>query len=140
MFLGVSIYFFYCKNKENLKFCHININNVRLKFDALAEALTKGGGESKVYCRHRRVSWMIVFHQVSSIWKVLKLTAKDVTGKSGGLMMVVRGDIPQRRRPDMEGELPDVKGRIETMALEMTVKGRKWVYCSVYSHWSVMLI
>ncbi len=61
-----------------------------------------------------------------------KTYRKDVTGKGGGMMMVVWGDIPQRRRPDMEVELSNVKGRIETMALEMTVKGRKWVYCSVY--------
>ncbi len=46
-------------------------------------------------------------------------------------MMVVRGDIPQRRRTDLEVELPGVKGHTEIMVLELMAKGRKWMYCSV---------
>ncbi len=113
---------FYSGNKENLTFCHININSVRHKFEPLAEAFTKGAIDvSSVQQSKLDDSFPPGQFQVEGF----KTYRKEVTGKCGGLMMVVRGDIPQWRRPDLEVELPAIKGRMEIMILELTVKGRK---------------
>ncbi len=62
-----------------------------------------------------------------------KIYRKDVTDKSGGLLLYVRSDVPQRRRPEFE-EIQDKSktGRVELLVIEMTLNNEKWFYCSLY--------
>lgn len=119
---------FYCKNRKNLKFAHLNVNSLRHKFRPLADLLKRSiidvisVQETKLdesfpiaqfklegFCTHR----------------------KDYKSNSGGLIMIVRDDIPQRQVPDLEIS-GDESGRIESLAVEIVVRKEKWILCSVY--------
>ena len=45
--------------------------------------------------------------------------------------MLVRDDLPQQRRKDLETLQAD-DGRIETLAIELSLKGKKWLFLSMY--------
>ncbi len=62
-----------------------------------------------------------------------KAYRKDNNSVSGGLMIQVRGDLPQRRRDDLEVDTSDVvSGRIEILSIEVILQGAKWILCSMY--------
>ena len=53
-------------------------------------------------------------------------------------MMYVRGDLPERRRYDLEEcNLHNMSGRIEIMVVEIYLRKDKWLCCSMHKHPSV---
>lgn len=120
---------FYVKNQCNLKIAHINVNSIRHKFHPLSEMLTKSYidvlfvQETKLNnsfpCGQFSINQFITYRQ-------------DVTCNCGGIMAIVRADIPQRRRLDLESGNNASTGRIEMMVLELTIKREKWLLCSLY--------
>ncbi len=62
-----------------------------------------------------------------------KMYRKYVPARSGGLMMFVRGDVPRLRRTDLEPNSSQTdSGRIESLVVEITGKGEKWICCSMF--------
>ncbi len=48
-------------------------------------------------------------------------------------MILVRGDLPQRRRDDLEVDTSEVvSGQIEILSIKVILQGQKWILCSVY--------
>ncbi len=75
-----------------------------------------------------------------NFFKVLnfKVHLKDINVQCGGLMMYVRGDLPERRRYDLEEcNLHNMSGRIEIMVVEIYLRKDKWLCCSMHKHPSV---
>ena len=61
-----------------------------------------------------------------------KMYRKDVTDKSGGFLLDVRSDIPQRQRPEFEEiQGKSITGRVELFLIEMTLNNEKCFYCSL---------
>ena len=56
---------------------------------------------------------------------------KDFTAKSGGLVMYIRSDLPQRRVKELENSEVE-SGRVEVLANEIVISDEKWLICSVY--------
>ena len=119
---------FYLKFSKNIKFAHLNINSVRHKFMPLSSILNKSMidilsiQETKLddsfplaqfavpgYCQYR----------------------KDCRSNSGGLLLFIRDDIPQRRLMSFEVDV-NTPGRIETIAVEIILNKEKWNICSMY--------
>lgn len=119
---------FYCMNKSNLKFAHLNVNSVRHKFDPLAEAL-KHSMLDVLMLQETKLDDSFPLGQFSV--PNFKLYRKDVTSNSGGLMMYVRGDLPQRRRSELEVYEAE-SGRIELLIIELVLNNEKWLCCSIY--------
>ncbi len=112
---------FYCKHRDKVKYAHLNINSVRQKLDMLANALKKDFidilslQETKLDDRFPAGE----FHVDN--FNMFKLYRKDLTTKSGGLMMLLRGDIPHRRLIDLEVSDCNV-GCIEVMVMEVILR------------------
>ena len=55
-------------------------------------------------------------------------------------MMIIRNDLPQFWRNDIEKlNMNDCNGRVELMAVEITIKSKKWVCVSIYKQPKVKL-
>ena len=119
---------FYLKNKENLKCVNININSIRYKFAPLADVLSRSVidilsvQESKL-----DDSFPDALFSVPGF----KLHRKDHQSKSGGLLMLIRDDLPQQRRLDLESVQAD-SGRIELLAIEIIINREKWLMFNMY--------
>ncbi len=62
-----------------------------------------------------------------------KLYRQDFRNNEGGIMMYIRNDIPQFRRPDIEAySFNNDNGRIEILAVECKVNKEKWIFVSIY--------
>ncbi len=112
---------FYCKHREKVKYAHLNINSGRHKFDMLANALKKGFIDI-LSLQETKLdgSFPVVQFHVDNF----KLYRKGLTTKWGGLMMLLRGDIPHRRLVDLEVSDCTV-GRIEVMVMEVILRAEK---------------
>ena len=67
------------------------------------------------------------FNQHSFTVPGYKAFRNDRNCSGGGLIAYVRSNLPARRRPDLELELP-----IETIVLDVTVNNRKWAIVGAY--------
>ena len=60
-----------------------------------------------------------------------RLHRKDHQKNSGGLLMLIRDDLPQCRRQDLEAVNAE-SGRVEILAIELVLRKEKWIILSVY--------
>ena len=112
---------FYVKNNKNLKIAHLNINSVRHKFVPITEMLSKSMIDIMLIQETKIDS---SFPEGQFSMKDFVTYRKDVTDKSGGIMVIVRSDLPQRLRPDLQmTNVPS--GRIETLVIELTLRKEK---------------
>ena len=121
---------FYKNNLMNFKFSHLNMNSVRHKFDALAEVMGKSILDL-ISIQETKLDESFPANQFAV--PNFKMYRKDVTDQSGGLLLYVRSDVPQRQRPEFE-EIQDKSkpGRVELLLIEMTLNNEKCFYCSLY--------
>ena len=119
---------FYLKNKDNLKFVHLNINSVRYKFVPLENVLRK----SMINIMSLQETKLDEsFPQAQFSVPGYRLHRKDHQSNSGGLLMLVSEDLPQRRRQDLEATQA-VSGRVELLVIEIMFRKEKWLLFSVY--------
>ena len=119
---------FYIKNKDNLKFANININSLRYKFAPLAEIL----GQSMLdILSVQETKLDSSFPDSQFMVPGYRLHRKDHQRNSGGLLMLIRDDIPHVRRYDLEN-ITILSGRIELMVLEIVLKNEKWLLFNMY--------
>ena len=60
-----------------------------------------------------------------------RLYRQDIKNNEGGIMMYIRNDMPQFRRHDIEYFSTNNKdGRIEVLAVEVTINKEKWLFIS----------
>ena len=120
---------FYKANIKNLKIGHLNINSLRHKFQLLAQALNKGMlgilsiQETKLDASFPVSQFSIVGY---------RCYRKDITSRCGGLILYIRSDLPQRRLIELETDYNTINGRIETLAIEVTLNSEKWLIYSLY--------
>ena len=115
---------FYANNVANLKFGHLNVNSIRHKFSPLSEVLNKNVLDI-LMLQETKLDESFPTAQFSVDGFILYRV--DHTDNSGGLMMLVREDLPQCRRYDLE-EYKCESGRIECLVIEIIIQGRKWLY------------
>ncbi len=120
---------FYHRNRDNLKLGHLNVNSLRHKFDPLAEILQKNVLDVLML---QEIKLDDSFPPSQFYVSNFKVYRKDVNAHCGGLMMYVRGDLPQRRRYDLEECNFYMSGRIEIMVLEINLRKDKWLCCNMY--------
>jgi hypothetical protein len=119
---------FYANNVANLKFGHLNVNSIRHKFSPLSEVMNKNVldilmiQETKLDESFPTAQFLVDGFIVYRI---------DHTDNAGGLMMLVREDLPQCRRYDLE-EHKCESGRMECLVIEIIIQGRKWLIHSIY--------
>ena len=62
-----------------------------------------------------------------------KLYRQDYKCNQGGIIMYIRNDMPQFRRLDLEQlSINNANGRIEILAVEVTLNKEKWLFISIY--------
>jgi exonuclease III len=108
---------FYAKNRYNLKVAHLNINSVRHKFLPLSNMLNKSLIDI-LFLQETKLDDSFPhaqFHVQNYV-----LYRKDVTSNCGGLMALVRSDLPQRRRQDLES-YETKSGRVEILKRNMVI-------------------
>ena len=121
---------FYLTNKHNLKISHINVNSLRHKFEPFKEIMSHSIfdilclQETKIDCSFPESQFKVPKY---------KMYRKDYKENEGGLIMYVRNDMPQSRCNRIEEFAENNEhGRIELLAVEITIKGEKWIMVSVY--------
>ncbi len=119
---------FFVKNRYNLKVAHLNINSIRHKFLPLSNLLYKSFIDV-LFLQETKVDDSFPHSQFHV--KKIVLYRKDVNDHCGGLMAIVRSDLPQRRRHDLE-HYETMSGRIEILIIELMLKKEKWLLCSIY--------
>ena len=112
---------YYIKNRENLKFAHLNINSLRYKFAPLVAVLNRSMLDV-LSLQETKLDDTFTNAQFSV--KGFKLHRKDYHGNSGGLMMFIGDDIAQRRRHDIES-VSVKSGRIEIIIVEIVINKEK---------------
>ena len=90
---------FYIKNKNNLKCTNININSIKYKFSPLADVLQRAMID---ILSIQETKLDDSFPDGQFAVPGYRLYRKDHRGNSEGLLMLVRDDLPQQRRKDLE--------------------------------------
>ena len=119
---------FYLKNKDNLKCAHLNINSLRYKFIPLKNVLCKSLLD---ILSLQETKLDNSFPMAQFFVQGYRLHRKDHQKNSGGLLMLIRDDLPQCRRKDLEAVNAE-SGRVEILALELVLRKEKWLLLSVY--------
>ena len=121
---------FYVSNRKQFKIGHININSIRYKFEPIREILQENIldvlaiQETKIDTSFPESQFAITR---------CKLYRQDYKSNEGGLLMFIRNDIPQFRRHDIEKFSVDKEnGRIEILAVEVSINKERWIFLSVY--------
>jgi hypothetical protein len=114
---------------KNIIATHVNINSLRNKFCDVDDLLSNG--LTDIFC----ISETKLNNEFSDeLFRNcnFKMYRKDWTKTSGGLVMYVRNDIPQTRLSKLE--FSPQKSHIESLAVELTFKGNKWLIMLAYKH------
>ena len=120
---------FHKANVKNLKLGHLNINSLRYKFQPIVCALNKGLLD---ILSIQETKLDTSFPMAQFVIDGYKCYRKDVNCNKGGLIIYVRSDIPQKRLNDLEVDINNENGRVETMAVEVILNSEKWVLYSMY--------
>ena len=116
---------FKLSHKNNFVFLHVNINSFRHKFAHVQEILSK-----------HRVDYLAIsesklddsFPDAQFTVQGYNIYRQDNTSTSGGLIIYVRSDIPQRRLLNAECNTDG----IESLCIELTIGKTKTVFTCVY--------
>ncbi len=111
---------------QNVKLGHLNVNSLRHKFDHLAEAMRNGIFDI-LMLQGTKLDDSFPDSQFAT--EGFKMSRKDIKSDTGGLMMYVRSDFPQKRRAEIEHDDKNSDGRIRTLAVEVVLNEEKWLIC-----------
>ena len=121
---------FYTKHANNFKIAHININSIRNKFEPFREVLIENIFDV-LSIQESKLDESFPAKQFDI--DTYKCYRKDYKNNEGGLMMFIRNDMAQHRRRDIETHsFNDEHGRIEIMAVEVSIQKDKWLFVSLY--------
>ena len=115
---------------------HLNVNSVRHKYVPLADVLARSMIDI-LSLQETKLDDSFPYSQIFVSGS--KLHRKDHLTNSGGLMMLVRDDIAQRRRQDLD-LFSVTSGRIELMVLEIRINAEKWLLVNMYKQPKVIKI
>ena len=112
------------KHPQNIIFSYLNINSIRNKINDLNETI--GGSVDILNISETKVDETFTESQflLNRFSKPYRL---DITSSSGGLLTYVNSNIPSKRLVDVV--LPY---DIQAIAIEISIRKRKWVLVSVY--------
>jgi exonuclease III len=120
---------FYVSDKNCLKFAHINVNSIRNKFGPLAEIMQKGIIDV-MSIQESKLDMSFPLQQFYC--NGFKMYRKDHAANAGGIILYIRNDLVQRRREDLEFDVDNEFGRLESICVETYVHSEKWLICSTY--------
>ena len=116
-----------CREKypKQLIFGHMNINSLRNKMGPIADILLKGYIDVFVIQETKLDSSFphAQFHVTGYSHRRM-----DNKADSGGLIMYIRDDIPNRPRCDIEESDTD----LESMCMDVTIDKEKWLILTIY--------
>ena len=115
------------KFKSNFIFTHVNINSFRHKFVFIQELLSKNCID---YLAISESKLDESFPDAQFNVEGYSLYRQDLTSCSGGLLVYVRSDLPQRRMVDRECNA----NGIESICIEIIVGKCKTVIACIYKH------
>ena len=115
---------FYSKNQRNLKIAHLNINSVRHKFHPISDMLNKSL-INIMFIQETKLDSSFPSGQFH-VDKYFTYR-KDVSCNSGGIMAIVRSDLPQRRLYDFETVNVE-SSRVELLMLEVTLQKKNGIF------------
>ena len=119
----------YVTDKQNLKFAHINVNSIRHKFGPLLEVMQKGIIDVLTIQECKIDSSFPTSQFYSPDFKMYR---KDQSCTAGGLLLYVRNDLVRKRRSDLEFDVSNQTGRVETICIEVYIRSERWIICTVY--------
>ena len=119
---------YYAQNKNKVKVAHLNINSIRHKFLPISNVLGKGLLDV-LFIQETKLDSSFPMSQFNV--SGYKLYRNDYSANSGGIMCYVRSELAPVRHLDLEVNVDD-NGRIESLVIELQVKGNKWLIYSVY--------
>ena len=118
---------FHDKHKMSFVFVHINVNSLRHKFPFIKDVLVE-----------RTVDYFAIsetkidnsFPDAQFCIDGFNMYRQDFTATSGGLLIYVRSDLPQRRVKQNEIN----EDGIESIVLEITIGKTKTIFTCIYKH------
>ena len=113
------------KHPKNLVICHVNINSIRNKFDNIVDILLKGYIDC-LAISETKLDGSFPMKQFTV--EGFTCIRADSTSKSGGIMVLLRNDIPHRRRTDLELDMYN----IQSLVVECHIRGEKWFIITLY--------
>ena len=126
----IAVKQFYLQNQKQFKVAHINVNSIRHKFEPFREVLNENIFDV-LAIQETKIDDSFPDNQFNVNMYVLH--RQDYKSNEGGIMMYVRNDIPQFRRPDIEQlSFSNANGRIEILCVECSIKREKWLFISIY--------
>ena len=125
-----SVKQFYLSNKKHLKIAHINVNSIRHKIEPFKEVLSECIFDV-LAIQETKIDESFPDNQLYV--PMYRLYRQDFRHNEGGIMMYIGHDFPQYRRSDIENfSINNNDGRIEILAVEVSINKEKWVFISVY--------
>ena len=119
---------FYLNNRQQVIIAHVNINSVRHKFLPLCDVL-KNNFLDVLFIQETKLDDS--FPMAQFYIPGFKMYRNDHKNNSGGIMCYINDEIAPQRRTDIVVN-ENVSGRIESLAVEITIKKEKWILYSVY--------
>ena len=111
-----------------MKCAHLNINSVRHKFAPLVDVLSRSMIDI-LSLQETKIDESFPCSQFSVPGYLLH--RKDYKENCGGLIMLIRDDLPQMRRQDEE-TFKATSGRIEFLVIELMLNNKKWIMFKMY--------
>ena len=134
-----SVKQFYLSNKKHLKIAHINVNSIR-QIEPFKEVLAECIFDV-LAIQETKIDESFPDNQFYV--PMYRLYRQDFRHNEGGIIMYmyIRHDFPQYRRSDIENFSINNNdhGRIEILAVEVSINKEKWVFISVYKQPNVKI-
>ena len=125
-----SVKQFYLTNKKQFKIAHINVNSIRYKIEPFKEVLNESIFDV-LTIQETKIDESFPDNQFHV--PMYRLYRQDFKHNEGGIMMYIRNDFPQYRRSDIERfSINNNDGRIEILAVEVSINKEKWIFISIY--------
>ena len=115
---------------KNLFFAHVNINSIRNKFDYVHDILSNNLIDMLAISETKLDD---SFTNQQFVCTGFNIHRYDYTGRSGGIMVFIRNDIPHRRRTDLECSMHGT----ESLVMECIVRKQKWIVITCYKSPSI---
>ena len=127
--LNSSLSSFRNRHKKNMIFGHLNINSFRRKFYEVRDELLLPNFLDLVFFTETKLDSSFPPSQFKVEGFRNPPFRADRNAHGGGIIAYIRSDIPNRRRHDIEKH---IQNKIESLAIEVTVRKEKWLFLGFY--------
>ena len=119
------------KHMKQFIFGHLNVNSFRWKFPEVRDELLTNHILDLAFFSETKLDASFPPAQFSVHGFRDPPFRADRNKNGGGLIAYIRSDIPNRRRYDIEKYMVEY-GKIESIALEVTIRTEKWLFLCFY--------